>query len=139
MSHSLCVKYIVQFGSISVQISLVLNKLPRVLNDSRVMTAFDVFFISLYLYIPMKIIQVIMGGGRQQLVSNATGTDEDPISTSPWTCYRQDGRNLIEQYKTDKETRGLKHSVVMNNQELRELNVNETDYLLGKLTHFPSM
>ncbi|KAF9823389.1 hypothetical protein SFRURICE_006602 [Spodoptera frugiperda] len=80
---------------------------------------------------PGRDLQVIMGGGRQQLVSNATGTDEDPISTSPWTCYRQDGRNLIEQYKTDKETRGLKHSVVMNNQELRELNVNETDYLLG--------
>ncbi|KAH9645131.1 hypothetical protein HF086_005676 [Spodoptera exigua] len=72
-----------------------------------------------------------MGGGRQQLVSNATGTEHDPISLSPWTCYRQDGRNLIEQYKTDKSTRGLKHSVIMNNKELAELDVSNTDYLLG--------
>ncbi|CAH0686448.1 unnamed protein product [Spodoptera exigua] len=80
---------------------------------------------------PGRDLQVIMGGGRQQLVSNATGTEHDPISLSPWTCYRQDGRNLIEQYKTDKSTRGLKHSVIMNNKELAELDVNNTDYLLG--------
>ncbi|KAH9645138.1 hypothetical protein HF086_005683 [Spodoptera exigua] len=80
---------------------------------------------------PGRDLQVIMGGGRQQLVSNATGTEHDPISLSPWTCYRQDGRNLIEQYKTDKSTRGLKHSVIMNNKELAELDVSNTDYLLG--------
>nr|XP_049700424.1 alkaline phosphatase-like [Helicoverpa armigera] len=80
---------------------------------------------------PGRDFQVIMGGGRQQLISNATGTDIDPISTSPWTCYRQDGRNLIKTYMIDKKTRNLKHEVVMNNKELNEVDFDETDYLLG--------
>ncbi|XP_045774165.1 alkaline phosphatase [Maniola jurtina] len=78
---------------------------------------------------PGRDLNVIMGGGRQGLMTNATVTPSDP--TSPWSCSRQDGRNLIEEYKKDKKSRRLKYSVVSNNRELREFNVNDTDYLLG--------
>lgn len=79
--------------------------------------------------------QVIMGGGRQALVTNTTASAADPLDT--WGCIRRDGRNLIDSYRQDKEERGLRYNVVQNNRDLRDLNVNETDYLLGK--NFPNL
>ncbi|XP_039756950.1 alkaline phosphatase-like isoform X1 [Pararge aegeria] len=76
---------------------------------------------------PGRDLNVIMGGGRQGLTPNSTGTPTDP--TSSWACSRRDGRNLIGEYKKDKEARRLKYSVVSNTRELREFNT--TDYLLG--------
>lgn len=76
-----------------------------------------------------------MGGGRQGLVPNATGTATDPLS--PWACSRLDGRDLIQEYKRDKDSRKLKYSVVSNNQELRGVNFDDTDYLLGEFDKFP--
>lgn len=67
-----------------------------------------------------------MGGGRIGFVSSS----ETP--SNPWNCQRNDGRNLIEEYKKDKESRGLKYGVVSNNKELQSLNYNETDYLIGR-------
>ncbi|XP_023949953.2 alkaline phosphatase isoform X2 [Bicyclus anynana] len=78
---------------------------------------------------PGRDLNVIMGGGRQGLMSNCTGTPSDPISS--WACSRSDGRNLIKEYKADKQRRGLKYSIVSNNRELKKFNVNKTDYLLG--------
>lgn len=72
-----------------------------------------------------------MGGGRQSLVSNVTATPDDP--TSAWACSRADGRDLIQHYRNDKQNRNLKYGVVSNNKELQNLNINETDYLLGKV------
>lgn len=68
-----------------------------------------------------------MGGGRVGLVSSTE------IPTNPWNCQRHDGRNLIETYKKDKESRGLKYSVAYNNSELQNVNYNETDYLIGNI------
>lgn len=67
-----------------------------------------------------------MGGGRNTLV-----TPQEP-SDNQWNCERRDGRDLIETYKKDKESRNLKYSVVTNNKELNGVNFNETDYLMGK-------
>ncbi|CAH2090105.1 unnamed protein product [Euphydryas editha] len=78
---------------------------------------------------PGRDLHVIMGGGRQSLVPNATSTADDPTST--WACSRADGRDLIQHYRNDKQNRGLKYGVVSNNLELQNLNINETDYLLG--------
>ncbi|XP_068632142.1 alkaline phosphatase-like [Battus philenor] len=77
---------------------------------------------------PGRDLHVVLGGGRQVLVTNSTGTPEDPISG--WSCYRQDGRNLIDEYKKDKDTRGLKYEVVSNTGELRNVN-DSVDYLFG--------
>ncbi|KAI8431966.1 hypothetical protein MSG28_004499 [Choristoneura fumiferana] len=78
---------------------------------------------------PGRDLHVIMGGGRQMLVSNSTGTAGDPINL--WGCYRQDGLDLIQQYRDDKDQRGLKHSVVQNNRDLSSVNFDDTDYLMG--------
>ncbi|KOB52019.1 putative Alkaline phosphatase, tissue-nonspecific isozyme, partial [Operophtera brumata] len=72
---------------------------------------------------------VILGGGMQMMVSDSPGTPSDPLDT--WSCRRQDGMNLINSYIQDKQSRNLKYSYVRNNQELRNLNVADTDYLFG--------
>lgn len=80
---------------------------------------------------PGRKINVIMGGGRQCLVSNVTGTKEDPIDS--YSCYSSDGRNLIRDWTIDKQKRGFSHSVVTNNDELEHLDHKNTDYVLGML------
>ncbi|XP_076293665.1 alkaline phosphatase [Lasioglossum baleicum] len=79
--------------------------------------------------LPGKNIQVIMGGGRQMLKSGATGTEIDPIDQ--WAGFREDGRDLIEDWKKDKAARKLAYSVVQNNEELSKLDTSKVDYVLG--------
>lgn len=79
---------------------------------------------------PGRNINVIMGGGRQCLVSNVTSTQEDPVDT--WACYSRDGRDLIRDWTLDKQKRKLKHAVVTNNDQLAKLNHRNTDYVMGK-------
>ncbi|CAG9123030.1 unnamed protein product [Plutella xylostella] len=78
---------------------------------------------------PGASLNVIMGGGRQVLVSNSSGSPSDPLDT--WGCRRQDGADLIQEYRRRKEERGLRYRVVSNNEELESVNFNNTDYLLG--------
>lgn len=79
--------------------------------------------------VPGKNINVIMGGGRQCLVSNVTGSNADPLDT--WACYSKDGRNLISDWSNDKKSRNSKYAVVQNNGELDSLDTDNTDYVLG--------
>lgn len=78
---------------------------------------------------PGKNINVIMGGGRQCLVSHVNDTVDDPIDK--WSCHAADGRNLINDWQNDKRERHLRSAVVENNEQLNNLNVDDTDYLLG--------
>ncbi|XP_045526161.1 alkaline phosphatase-like [Pieris brassicae] len=77
---------------------------------------------------PGRDLNVILGGGRQSLITNATALENDPLSD--WACYRKDGRNLIEDYKKDKESRGLNYTFVGNTEQLKSI-PEDTDYLLG--------
>ncbi|CAH2041700.1 unnamed protein product, partial [Iphiclides podalirius] len=77
---------------------------------------------------PGRELHVVLGGGRQVLVSNSTGSPGDPISA--WSCYRRDGRDLIEEYRKDKDNRGLKYNVVSNTRELQNID-DSADYLFG--------
>lgn len=78
---------------------------------------------------PGRKLNVIMGGGRQCLVSNVTDSKEDPIDK--WACYSKDGRDLIRDWTLDKEKRKLSHAVVSNNEELQNLDHKNVDYVLG--------
>ncbi|KAH8396137.1 hypothetical protein KR222_003873, partial [Zaprionus bogoriensis] len=74
-------------------------------------------------------INVIMGGGRQMLVSNVSGTAEDPLDT--WAGHSTDGRNLIADWAQHKREQGVTHAVVQNNGELRQLDGRQVDNVLG--------
>lgn len=78
--------------------------------------------------LPGKNINVIMGGGRQCLQSNVSGSDADPIDT--WSCYSTDGRDLIQDWAEEKRSRGVSYQIVTNNEELDNLNTT-TDFVLG--------
>lgn len=80
--------------------------------------------------LPGRNINVIMGGGRQCLVSHVNGSQSDPVDT--WSCYSEDGRNLIHDWQLDKRKRNLANAVVQNNGELNGLDTNSVDYLLGE-------
>ena len=71
-----------------------------------------------------------MGGGRQCLVSNSNGTDKDPLDH--WSCIRMDGLDLIEKWKKDKNKRALPNAVVQNTDELRKVNFDKVEYLMGE-------
>ncbi|KAJ6640159.1 Alkaline phosphatase, tissue-nonspecific isozyme, partial [Pseudolycoriella hygida] len=79
--------------------------------------------------VPGKNFNVIMGGGRQCLVSNVTETVNDPIDT--WSCVSMDGRNLIDDWKRDKAERGLRATVLQNNYDLSKMDPMKTDFVLG--------
>ncbi|XP_012060588.1 PREDICTED: alkaline phosphatase, tissue-nonspecific isozyme [Atta cephalotes] len=78
---------------------------------------------------PGKNIRVIMGGGRQVMKSNVSASEFDPIDT--WACYRQDGRDLINEWMRDKSDRNLAYKIVQNNEELSRVDIDNVDYLLG--------
>ncbi|OXU21501.1 hypothetical protein TSAR_009716 [Trichomalopsis sarcophagae] len=78
---------------------------------------------------PGKSIKVIMGGGRQMLQTHVWETETDPIDT--WAGRRQDGRNLINDWITDKKGKNAAFSVVQTNEELAAVDHKKTDYLLG--------
>lgn len=80
---------------------------------------------------PGNKLNVIMGGGRQCLISNVSDTPADPIDH--WSCVSTDGRDLIRDWGSDKEKRNLNHATVTNNEELADLDAENVDYVLGKI------
>uniref|UniRef100_A0A2C9LW50 alkaline phosphatase n=1 Tax=Biomphalaria glabrata TaxID=6526 RepID=A0A2C9LW50_BIOGL len=73
-------------------------------------------------------IQVIMGGGRRHFMNNTT---PDPVSGYG---QRSDGLDLIQAWKNDKSTRNVKHQYVYDRQQLKDVDVAQTDYLFGNIT-----
>lgn len=82
---------------------------------------------------PGNKLNVIMGGGRQCLVSDAVGTEEDPIDT--WACRRKDGRNLIKTWENLRKEQGHSYAVLSNNADLEVLDVKK-EFVMGKLKRF---
>lgn len=70
-----------------------------------------------------------MGGGRQMLQTNVNVTEVDPIDK--WSGRRKDGRNLISDWIADKTKKKVTFSVVQTNEELRNVNYEETEFLFG--------
>ncbi|XP_055379328.1 alkaline phosphatase [Condylostylus longicornis] len=74
-------------------------------------------------------INVLMGGGRQCLVSGTKGSKADPIDS--WACQSKDGRDLIKEWKKKKEDAGHIFAVLSNNSDLNSFDTFNTDFVLG--------
>lgn len=74
--------------------------------------------------------QVIFGGGRQTLMTNAPFTVYDKIDE--FTCSRSDNRDLIESWLNDKAIRNVKSQYIQSNNELVLLDTSRTEYALGE-------
>lgn len=68
--------------------------------------------------------EVILGGGRSNFLDKSHSDEEGYNGT------RTDGRNLIEEWKRQKESQG-KFSYVWNKEELLNVNTSDTKFLLG--------
>lgn len=73
----------------------------------------------------MIILQVILGGGRREFLPNNTLDEEGTRGK------RLDGRNLIEEWQTDKISKNVSYSYVWNKRQLININDELPDYLLG--------
>ncbi|XP_059610745.1 alkaline phosphatase isoform X2 [Phlebotomus argentipes] len=77
---------------------------------------------------PGQKLNVIMGGGRQCLVSGVEGSAADPLDT--WSCNSVDGRDLIEKWRNDKIEKEHSHVVLQNNSDLANFD-ESSEYVLG--------
>lgn len=75
--------------------------------------------------IPGKDIRVIMGGGSGMFVPE---TEQDIHRKRG---YRKDGKNLIQDWRNDKEARGFNARFISKLDELKSLNPDKVDYLMG--------
>ena len=48
-----------------------------------------------------------------------------------WSCFREDGENLVETWLKDKERSESQAKFVRSNEELRMIDSNKIDYLFG--------
>ncbi|CAG0916471.1 unnamed protein product [Notodromas monacha] len=80
---------------------------------------------------PGKNLRVILGGGRRHLLPENTA---DP-KLKGYFGKRADGRNLMQEWKTQKHDLDAKYSVVTTQKELADVDHNNTDYLLGVFSY----
>lgn len=55
-----------------------------------------------------------------------------PLGNSYSSCPRGDGRNLVEEWRLEKERRGERAAYVTNTAELLNVDLNSTGYLMGE-------
>ncbi|CAH1406602.1 unnamed protein product [Nezara viridula] len=79
--------------------------------------------------LPGRNFNVIMGGGRQFLMANSLNLTNDPIKNQD--CIRTDGRNLIAEWAEKKSSEGARYALPTNTKDLLNIDVSQTDYLLG--------
>ncbi|XP_068249172.1 alkaline phosphatase-like [Palaemon carinicauda] len=73
---------------------------------------------------PGRNMKVIMGGGRQEMGA--------PLEEGAKPkCVRNDGRNLVEKWQQDRDAAGKTNAYVTNTRQLRDLDVEDTEYILG--------
>ncbi|XP_032903915.1 alkaline phosphatase, tissue-nonspecific isozyme isoform X1 [Amblyraja radiata] len=77
-------------------------------------------------------IEVIMGGGRKYMFPRDTPDVEYP---NEWKANgsRLDGKNLVEEWKHSKKDK--KAHYIWNREQLKKLDLNEVDHLMGLFEH----
>lgn len=73
-------------------------------------------------------LRVVMGGGRREFRDQSMMDEEGRMG------YRHDGRNLIDEWLTDRNKRG-NASFIWTEQAMRSLDIDNTDYLLALFEH----
>ncbi|XP_067618126.1 alkaline phosphatase 4 isoform X2 [Eurosta solidaginis] len=72
---------------------------------------------------------VIMGGGRQTLVSHVPNTVWDPVDET--VCDSQDNRDIMRDWQTINLKLKREFAVLQNNEELQEFNGTAVDHVMG--------
>ena len=59
------------------------------------------------------------------------------VKKETWTCVREDNRDLTNEWKVIKEKEGVKHAFVTNTEELRNVDSENIENLLGLYINSP--
>lgn len=70
-----------------------------------------------------------MGGGKKSLDASATKTTNDVVDKH--MCTRSDGRDLVRAWIEDKESKQLSYQYLSNTGDLKGLDTEHTEYVLG--------
>ncbi|CAL4126004.1 unnamed protein product [Meganyctiphanes norvegica] len=73
---------------------------------------------------PGRNLKVIFGGSRQELGAK-------PLWRERLKCTRSDGRNLVQEWMEDKDNQSKSHAYVTSTQQLNDLDLNNTEYIMG--------
>ncbi|XP_069975298.1 alkaline phosphatase, tissue-nonspecific isozyme [Penaeus vannamei] len=68
-----------------------------------------------------------MGGGRQEMGADTTSSR----AHTKQKCVRGDGRNLAKEWREEKRSRGRSHAYVTTTGQLRQVEVEKTEFLMG--------
>ncbi|XP_064108445.1 alkaline phosphatase-like [Macrobrachium nipponense] len=80
---------------------------------------------------PGNSINVLMGGGYQNFDANATDLPNDPLDDDPNRCLRRDGRQLTREWQERRAATKSKHAFVRSRTDLHNVDLSDTEYLLG--------
>lgn len=68
----------------------------------------------------------MMGGGRRHFIPRSQ-VDVDGVAGS-----RNDSRNILDEWKAAKKAKNLNAKLIFDAKDLKELDPNEADFLLGE-------
>jgi len=71
-----------------------------------------------------------MGGGKKSFIGNTTTSVKD--DGDKHMCVRTDGRNLINEWIKDKQSRQLSFQYLADENDINSLDVEHTEYILGR-------
>lgn len=83
---------------------------------------------ALYRFVFRK--QVIMGGGKKSFEANSPPNPKETVEKS--LCVRSDRRDLIREWIDDKQSNNLSHQFLTNVHDMKSLDTEQTEYVLGE-------
>lgn len=100
-------------------------------NTAMPMSAFDCKDIARQLIEdrPGRNFKVIMGGGKKSFEANSPPNPKETVEKS--LCVRSDRRDLIREWIDDKQSNNLSHQFLTNVHDIKSLDTEQTEYVLG--------
>nr|AEV66507.1 alkaline phosphatase 3 [Aphis glycines] len=78
---------------------------------------------------PGRNFKVIMGGGKKSFEANSPLNPKETVEKS--LCVRSDRRDLIREWIDDKQSNNLSHQFLTNVHDIKSLDTEQTEYVLG--------
>ncbi|KAL4090774.1 hypothetical protein QTP88_025551 [Uroleucon formosanum] len=83
--------------------------------------------------LPGRNFKVIMGGGKKSFEANSPPNPKETVDKS--LCVRTDRKDLIREWIEDKLSNNLSHQFLTNVSDIKLLDTEQTEYILGLFTN----
>ncbi|XP_025199754.1 alkaline phosphatase-like isoform X2 [Melanaphis sacchari] len=82
---------------------------------------------------PGRNFKVIMGGGKKSFEANSPPNPKETVEKP--LCVRSDRRDLIREWIHDKQSNNLSHQFLASVHDIKSLDTEQTEYILGIFTN----